>query len=94
MATDPDIVEMLAAQHQADVVRLRSELAAEKARTATLEARLSELLTWAYDACLQGTGNEFGTPRWHINMSTWEEADDLLPEIAALLAEARAEAPR
>jgi hypothetical protein len=55
MATDPDIVTRLQCYpHELDTVldaiaeveSLRSELAAEKARTATLEALVTRLTTW------------------------------------------------
>lgn len=55
-------------------------------RVADLEAALVEMLSWAEDACEQGTGNRFqGSPGWHNFMSTWEEADVLLPRTAELL---------
>ena len=44
---------------------------------------LTELFEWAKWACLQGTGTEYGTPEWdHLFISTWEDADDILPKVA------------
>lgn len=72
--------ERLAAELQGDVDDLR-------AANDRLTEALRELHDWALDACCQGTGTIFGTPEWnHCCTSTWEDADDLLPRIAALLA--------
>lgn len=47
---------------------------------------LHSLYDWALDACHQGTGNPFEPGRpWHLHMSTWEQADELLPDIAKVL---------
>jgi hypothetical protein len=46
---------------------------------------LEELLWWAVDACEQGTGQSITTPFWHAHMSTWEEAEELLPRVAGVL---------
>lgn len=52
-----------------------------------LRGLLAELYEWALDACHQGTGQPFQEhPRWHMCISTWEQADELLPRIAAALA--------
>jgi hypothetical protein len=54
---------------------------------AALALLLSELYKWALDACAQGTGTEFGAPEWnHMFISTWEDAEDLLPRVAAVVA--------
>ena len=47
------------------------------------EALLRELLEWAMDACHQGAGApiEPGTA-WHGFLSTWEDAEELLPRVA------------
>jgi hypothetical protein len=46
-------------------------------------ALLEELYEWALDACHQGSGSPFQSePTWHNFMSTWEEADELLPRVA------------
>lgn len=46
---------------------------------------LAELYEWALDAAHQGTGQPMTTRGWHAFMSTWEEADELLPRVAAYL---------
>ena len=44
---------------------------------------LADLFEWAQWAALQGTGTEYGTPEWdHWFISTWEDADDILPRVA------------
>jgi hypothetical protein len=49
-------------------------------------ALLGELLDWAIDACHQGSGNAFGSsPTWHNFISTWEDADELLPRVTDAL---------
>jgi hypothetical protein len=48
---------------------------------------LAELHTWALEACHQGAGSPLGSsPSWHLFLSTWEEADELLPRIERFLA--------
>ena len=54
-------------------------------RESELADALDELLDWALDACHQGTGQPFGTKGWHMCMTTWEQADELLPRVARLL---------
>ena len=76
---------------QNDTARLHDEnrrLTAERDR---LREALAEVHEWALDAYHQGTDEEFefaasngGT---YTCLSTWEEADELLPRIAALLGE-------
>lgn len=46
---------------------------------------LAELYDWALDACHQGAGAPMTEPAWHGFTSTWEDADDLLPRVAAAL---------
>lgn len=48
-------------------------------------ALLMELYEWSLDACHQGSGAPFGSPQWHCYISTWEEADELLPRVLAFL---------
>ena len=51
-----------------------------------IELALEELLSWALDACHQGAGESFmSSPVWHGFLSTWEDAEELLPRVAALL---------
>lgn len=50
-----------------------------------LHGLLVELYNWAEDACEQGTGQPRGEPGWHSFISTWEEADELLPRVAKAL---------
>lgn len=62
------------------------EIARLTAEVGVLKAKLRELYEWGLDACLQGTGHEFDGPEWHnYCISTWEHADDLLPEVRELL---------
>ena len=77
---------------QAAVARMyqaEAERDAERARAKRLNTLLGELYHWALDACHQGTGEAFqSSPTWHVFMSTWEEADELLPRVHdALVAE-------
>lgn len=53
---------------------------------ATATALLRDLHEWALDACHQGAGEPFqASPTWHMFMSTWEHADELLPQVAEWL---------
>jgi len=54
-------------------------------RLADARPLLEELYEWALDACYQGAGEPITAPRWHMNISTWEDADDLLPKVAKFL---------
>lgn len=55
-------------------------------------ALLAELAEWAVDACQQGAGGDpfNGPPGWDACLSTWEEADELLPRVAEFLEGGRA----
>lgn len=51
-----------------------------------LENMLQRLLDAYIDACHQGTGEEpLSKPGWHMFLSTYEEAEDLIPEVRKLL---------
>lgn len=41
-----------------------------------------EMLWWALDACDQATDGYKSGPGWHYFMSTWEQAEDVLPRFA------------
>lgn len=52
----------------------------------TTQHLLIELFEAYEDACWQGTGNEpLSSPRWHNCISTYEEADELIPRIREFL---------
>ncbi len=51
------------------------------------EILLHELLDAYVDACWQGTGNEpLSSPSWHNFLSTYEDADELIPRVRAFCA--------
>lgn len=51
-----------------------------------LRALAAELLDAYIDACHQGSGNEpLSSPTWHNFISTWEEADELIPRAREIL---------
>ena len=51
---------------------------------------LQELLDAYIDACAQGTGVEpLSSPSWHMYISTYEEADELIPRARDYLDKAR-----
>lgn len=53
---------------------------------------LVELHQWALDACRQGTGVEpLSSPGWHMYLSVWEEAGELLPRVGRFLEAATAD---
>lgn len=57
-------------------------------RLQELEAAAAELHEWAIDACCQGTETDgpFGDDNcWHAFMSTWEQADEMLPRLAPIV---------
>lgn len=61
------------------------------------ETLLRELLEWALNACHQGAGKAFMEDNvWHGFLSTWEDAEELLPRVAASLGLSivRVETPR
>ena len=75
-------------------LRLRNQYLEEERDAAVAQAErlntlLGELYHWALDACHQGTGEPFqSSSTWHMFMSTWEEANELLPRVRdALVAE-------
>lgn len=50
------------------------------------ELLLAELLDAYIDACHQGSGNEpLSSPTWHNFLSTYEEADELIPRVQTFL---------
>ena len=60
-----------------------------KAERDALLSSLDELWDWAIDACVQGTNSDLRDPTWHMFMSTWEHADELLPRVWGLLVQIR-----
>ena len=60
-----------------------------KAERDALLSSLDELWDWAIDACGQGTNSDLHDPTWHMFMSTWEHADELLPRVWGLLVQIR-----
>lgn len=76
-----DAEQNLAPVAALDVIEQRLAPAFEK-----LHAALEDLYEWSLDACHQGAGKPFASDStWHGFLSTWEDADDLLPRVAAVL---------
>lgn len=55
-------------------------------RAEAAEYLLGELLDAYIDACRQGAGVEpLSSPHWHMFLSTYEEADELIPRVQSFL---------
>ena len=78
----------LADRQDAAAAQLR-QLDRIKAERDALLSSLDELWDWAIDACGQGTNSDLHDPTWHMFMSTWEHADELLPRVWGLLVQIR-----
>lgn len=67
-----------------DEIRAAREAIMAEVRRLRLLAQ--ELLAGYEDACNQGTGEvPLSSPTWHHFISTWEEADELIPRARAML---------